>query len=64
MLRDVVAVFPADLEPFHPVVPGDRAFHDPSDGAKAGAVGLAAAGDAGGGRMPLADISLRYLSWS
>src|SRR5512135_134860 len=44
-LVDVVAAFPADPQPLHPVQPGQRALDDPADAAQAGAMGLAAARD-------------------
>ncbi len=44
---DVVTAFPPDAEPFHAVVPGDRALDDPPEHAEPGAVGCAPAGDAG-----------------
>ena len=44
---DVGSAFVAGAESLEGVQPGEAAFHDPADAAEPGAMGLAAAGDAG-----------------
>src|SRR5689334_6910255 len=55
---DVVAAFPSDTQAFHAVIPGDSPLDHPSDLAKAGAMRLTAAGDAGADALGVYDFAV------